>query len=62
MHPADEDGTYPVSCSLDNESYGPTWSMSYNNGCSLDDPSASAFYSQSSYNPWTGSPLRMWVR
>jgi len=61
IHPADDDGTY-MSCSLDNESYGPTWSVYYNNGCPIDDPDASAFFNLSSYNPWTGSALRMWVR
>ena len=61
MHPADSDGTY-FSCSLDDESFGPTWSMNYNNGCPIDDPDLSNFFYMSGYNPWNGSPLRMWIR
>lgn len=61
IHPADQDGTY-FACSLDNESYGPTWSMNYNNGCPIDDPSLSNFFYMSSNNPWYGSSLQMWAR
>jgi hypothetical protein len=67
IHPIDEDGGSNTSCSesyywADNSS-GPTWSASNNNGCPLDDPSSSNFYSYGSRVPWsTSDPLRMWVR
>jgi hypothetical protein len=66
VHPVDEDGGYNTSCSefswQDNAS-GPTWSAENNDGCPLDDPGDTNFYSHGSRLPWSSAdPLRMWVR
>jgi hypothetical protein len=66
VHPVDEDGGYNISCSefswQDNAS-GPTWSTEHNDGCPLDDPGDTTFYSHDSRLPWSASdPLTMWVR
>ena len=68
IHPYDYDGG---SCRDDNNGYGPTWSVGFNNGCPLDDPQGTGlWYHSSSWggtwssgHPFDGSePLRMWVR
>ena len=59
------------SCHSDNNAYGPTWSVGFNNGCPLDDPQGTGmWYHSSSWggtwstgHPFDGSEaLRMWVR
>ena len=45
-----------------NNGHGPTWSAYNNNGCDLDDPSGTGFYSWSTaLLPWS-APLLMYVR
>ena len=42
IHPTDNDGYGPSYCNptayYSNNAYGPTWSVSYNGPCPLDDP------------------------
>ena len=66
IHPIDEDGGVNTSCSATyvyaNNGHGPTWSAYNNNGCDLDDPSGTGFYSWSTaLLPWS-APLLMYVR
>lgn len=61
---ADTEGTW-LDCGTENAVVGPAWSTANNDGCPLDDPSASSFLAdaESATNPWGfDAPLTLWVR
>lgn len=67
LHTKDQDGGIYGVCTegnvefYGNDAYGPTWSVSNNHGCPMDDPYSSGFVSAN--RSWgLVQPLRMWVR